>query len=422
MRMRKSYAGSRSVMLLATGRRGPARASGPDDPPRTASTTIGASRPSTPASRRGRPIPRASTCTSAAATSCASRPCSPTTSSREYARDLWQRWRTYRTLDRRRAARADAEPRLRRVRAAPARGRARAPGRARRRRSRRPRSASATSALLERLNPGRVFRIRMPVDDVVRRWAAEVRPEDRRRLDAARRLELVNLLLPTRLWVTELEPGVGADARRARRARAGDAGRAARRPSCAPPSWRSSRASRTGCYPVRDGAIAFDEFTAIYPVGTFNEYTTWNGRRIPYYPTPGRRTLTTHQRTLTVDHIPTDESYSYSPWLPYMHVGTNMHNSFHTLWWQMEPARTGFLPAAWRTATAATATAAVPLPLAPLARADVARLHARERRPHRRAAPAPAGRDRAPLRRRRLLQPVAALRRLRHRRRPRRRR
>ena len=31
-----------------------------------------------------------------------------------------------------------------------------------------------------------------------------------------------------------------------------------------------------------------------------------------------------------------------------MHVGTNMHNSFHTLWWQMEPAHTGFLPAVWR--------------------------------------------------------------------------
>jgi hypothetical protein len=32
-----------------------------------------------------------------------------------------------------------------------------------------------------------------------------------------------------------------------------------------------------------------------------------------------------------------------------MHVGTNMHNSFHTLWWQMEPERTSFLPATWRT-------------------------------------------------------------------------
>src|ERR1043166_8918799 len=48
-------------------------------------------------------------------------------------------------------------------------------------------------ALLEGLNPGRVFRIRMPVDDVVRRWAAELRPDDRRHLDGPRRLELLNL-------------------------------------------------------------------------------------------------------------------------------------------------------------------------------------------------------------------------------------
>src|SRR5262245_45801984 len=61
--------------------------------------------------------------------------------------------------------------------------------------------------LLERLNPGRVFRIRMPVDDVVRRWTATVR-EDGTRLDDARRLEFVNAMLPNRLWVTELTPRV----------------------------------------------------------------------------------------------------------------------------------------------------------------------------------------------------------------------
>src|SRR5262249_56501227 len=96
------------------------------------------------------------------------------------------------------------------------------------------------------------------------------------------------------------------------------------------------------------GAFVFDECTAIYPVGTLNDVTTWNGRRIPAFPTPGRRALTTHQRTLTIDHIPTDESYSYSPWIPYIHIGPNMHDAFHTLWWQMEPARTAFLPATWR--------------------------------------------------------------------------
>ena len=262
----------------------------------------------------------------------------------EYARDLSQRWRTYRTLvDAGRLVLTqnhtfdDFERRLREVEIdrlvgaesglTPAALRERNLG------------------LLERLNPGRVFRIHMKVDDVVRRWASGVRPEDRSRLDERRRLELANLLLPNRLWVTELEPRVATDVDAlVAHAASGSAPAELRAPFLALVARLSD-----GRYPVRGDSLVFDEFTAIYPVGTWNEYTTWNGRQIPSFPTPGRRTLTTHQRSLTVDHIPTDESYSYSPWLPYMHVGTNMHNSFHTLWWQMEPERTSFLPAAWRT-------------------------------------------------------------------------
>ena len=270
----------------------------------------------------------------------------------EYARDLWQRWRTYRTLvdtgrlvPTQNRAFDEFEARLREVELERL---------VREEASLSPEALRERNlALLERLNPGRVFRIRMPVDLVIQRWTMEVRPEDHRRLDTARRLELVNQLLPTRLWATELEPGVGAEieALVARIPATPDA-----RPT---PELRTAYLALVarlshGLYPVQDGAFAFDEFTGIYPVGTFNEYTTWHGERIPYYPTPGRRALTTHQRTLTVDHIPTDESYSYSPWLPYMHVGTNMHNSFHTLWWQMEPAHTSFLPAAWRSGSQGT--------------------------------------------------------------------
>ena len=184
----------------------------------------------------------------------------------------------------------------------------------------------------------------MPVDEVVRRWAAEVRPEDARHLDEARRLELLNAMLPNRLWVTELPPRVASEVDGlVSRAVAGDG------PGELRAAFLALLARVSGDrYPVRGDMLAFDEFTAIYPVGTLNEYTTWNGRRIPEFPTPGRRALTTHQRTLTIDHIPTDESYAYSPWLPYLHVGPRLHDAFHTLWWQMEPARTDFLPATWR--------------------------------------------------------------------------
>lgn len=202
--------------------------------------------------------------------------------------------------------------------------------------------------LLEQLNPGRVFRIAIPVEAAMRRWIAELTPADRTRLDDARRLELANLLLPTRLWLTALPPGVGAALDDlVRRAPARDD--AAALDAFAPAYTTLLTRVSDGHYPAVGGVLRFAEFTAVYPVGTFNAYTSWHGKPIPQYPTPGRRALTTHQRTLTADHVPVDDSYSYSPWLPYMHVGSNMHNSIHTPWWKMTPADAKFLPAAWRT-------------------------------------------------------------------------
>lgn len=266
---------------------------------------------------------------------------------REYARDLHQRYRTYRTLvDEGRLVltqnrgfeefeRTVGEVQLERLVAEEAK----LPGAELRERN---------LALLERLNPGRVFRIRMAVDEVLRRWAAQVRPEDRRRMDAARRLELVNLMLPTRLWVTELEPGTSADLDGLVKRCPEDPGAPGALDAMRPAFLGLLERVAPGLYPVRDATLSFEEFTAIYPVGTFNDYAAYRGRQIPAYPTPGRRALTTHQRTNTVDHVPTDESYSYFPWLPYMHVGSRMHNSVHTPWWKMETDATPFLPAAWR--------------------------------------------------------------------------
>jgi hypothetical protein len=204
--------------------------------------------------------------------------------------------------------------------------------------------------LLAQLNPGRVFRIAIPVERLVQQWVAQLTPTDRVRLDDARRLELANLLLPTRLWLAALPPGVGAAVDdlvgRASVCIAGGTLDAL----TAPYTALLARVG-DGRYPVESGVVRFAEFTAIYPVGTVAAYTTWRGRPIPEYPTPGRRALTTHQRTLVADHIPIDDSYSYSPWLPYMHVTPTMHNAIHTPWWKMGPQDAKFLPAAWRNVT-----------------------------------------------------------------------
>ncbi len=201
-------------------------------------------------------------------------------------------------------------------------------------------------ALMEKLNPGRVFRISIPVDVLMERWATQVTAADRKSLSKQRQLELINLLLPTRLWRTALEP---ADSQALKELVAlipeegGAPGEALRQPYLS----LLERVSH-GIYPVVGDRLQFVEFTAIHPVGTFNDYVNHKGRKIPHYPTPGRRALTYHQRTKTVDHIPTVAVYSYLPWIPYMHVGSRLHNSFHTLWWRMDPNRTLFLPEAIR--------------------------------------------------------------------------
>src|SRR5262249_26888073 len=64
--------------------------------------------------------------------------------------------------------------------------------------------------LMERLNPGRIFRIAMPVTKLAARWVEQLTPADRTRLDAGRRLELLNQLLPTRLWLSEVPRDVGS--------------------------------------------------------------------------------------------------------------------------------------------------------------------------------------------------------------------
>ena len=200
--------------------------------------------------------------------------------------------------------------------------------------------------LMERLNPGRVFRISMDVDEVVRRWLSQVRPDDPQKMSMKRQLQLLNLMLPTRLWIAELNPDVSRQLK--------ELVRVVNRPEQPEDSPAFDQLRQDflrlfvrvtgGRYPVVDDALVFNEFTAIYPNGSFNDYATHQGSRIPMFPTPGRRALTTHQRTKTVDHIPTVPIYSYSPWLPYMHVGDRLHNSFHTLWWRMEPQKASFLP------------------------------------------------------------------------------
>lgn len=202
--------------------------------------------------------------------------------------------------------------------------------------------------LLEKLNPGRVFRIHLDVDDLIRRWGSHLTPEDGVKMTDRRRVQLLNLMLPTRIHVLDVSPADAAALDQLIKLWPEEKGG---KPRGMRDGFRAllGRVSN-GVYQMKDDEEDFVEFTAIYPVGTLNDTVPVKGKRIPLYPTTGRRALVVHQRTRVIDHIPTDLIYSYSPWIPYIHIGTRMHDALHTLFWKLNPEQTAFLPPSWKAA------------------------------------------------------------------------
>jgi len=205
--------------------------------------------------------------------------------------------------------------------------------------------------MLEKLNPGRVFHIKIDFDRQMRQWSTRLMPLLNKEPSIQESLELINDMLPTRVWVTELpwrlkeklqnaitRYGIYVEDRHSAMA------------------WNSFYQATVelfdfatqNIYPVKGKTLDFYEFTAVYPVGTLNQFAEYDGRKIPLYPCPGKRNLIEHQRTKLVDHIPDKQCYGYLPWLPYMHVGKTLHNSFHTLWFQNSTKTNTFIPEEWK--------------------------------------------------------------------------
>jgi hypothetical protein len=213
--------------------------------------------------------------------------------------------------------------------------------------------------ILEKLNPGKVFHIKIDFDRQMRRWASQLAPFLTKKPTIQESLNLINNMLPTRIWVTELSwrlkdklqnaitlYGIYEEDNKSIMA------------------WKSVyraaaalfKAATNDVYPLHGKMLDFHEFTAVYPIGTLNQTAVYDGRKIPLYPCPGKRNLIEHQRTKVVDHIPDKACYGYLPWLPYMHVGKTLHNSFHTLWFQDLTKRNTFIPKEWKQNTKGSRT------------------------------------------------------------------
>lgn len=203
---------------------------------------------------------------------------------------------------------------------------------------------------LQELNPGKVFHIRIDFEQRIRDWSPQLRAVDKANLLSADALDVVNDILPTRMKVSELSAEqkqqlLALTHLYANYEKSRDASDWEHFYTASADLFRSLTG---GIYPLNDKRLDYYEYTAIYPVGTLNELAEFGGCEMPLYPCPGKRILKTHQRTHVVDHIPDKACYSYLPWIPYMHVGKTMHNSFHSLWFHINTKTNSFIPDSWR--------------------------------------------------------------------------
>jgi hypothetical protein len=213
--------------------------------------------------------------------------------------------------------------------------------------------------MLEKLNPGKVFHIEIDFDLQMRQWSTRLAPFLNKKPTIQESLVLINDMLPTRIWVTELTWRLKEKLKNAITLYG-----IYEEDLHSEVAWKSFYGAAKALfdlatqsiYPVKGKMLDFYEFTAVYPVGTLNQFAQYDGRKIPLYPCPGKRNLIEHQRTKVVDHIPTKQCYGYLPWIPYMHVGKTLHNSFHTLWFRMDTKNTAFIPKKWKENTKGSRT------------------------------------------------------------------
>ena len=205
--------------------------------------------------------------------------------------------------------------------------------------------------ILEKLNPGKVFHIKIDFDQQMQRWSTQLAPFLTKKPSIQESLAIINDMLPTRIWVTEL-PWRLKDKLQNAITLYGIYEEDLKSENAWKSFYRATvelfEAATNGIYPLSGKILDFYEFTAVYPVGTLNQMAKYDGQNIPLYPCPGKRNLIYHQRTKVVDHIPDKACYGYLPWLPYMHVGKTLHNSFHTLWFNNNVKQNTFIPKEWK--------------------------------------------------------------------------
>jgi len=206
------------------------------------------------------------------------------------------------------------------------------------------------AAMIDKLNPERLYRIRKDFNELAADWAALLRDTEAPK-DLGAKLDQINALFPHRLFVFNLTESQDAAFGELRTLAAG--GDAAAFTTAAEVFFHDVT---NGIYEIEDGVIDYYEFTAIYPAGTYDTTTKYRGNAIPQITTPGiwffQPRLHGTGDVGMVDYISKAGYYGLIPMFPYEYASGSAYNSIHNTgisnWIQGHP----LLPAGWKDYTA----------------------------------------------------------------------
>lgn len=195
--------------------------------------------------------------------------------------------------------------------------------------------------LMSTLNPDQVWHIELNAAGLCSGWLE--RHKGAQPADMGDKLALVNDIIPTRLWHTEMTPELEQALSSALSAQNADG------------VMPLLTAAAGKLYPVQDGRIDVWEYTTIYPAGTHDSYTTVDGNRIPNYPVTGVWPLVprdygknqSKSQLGMVDYLSKNPGYGFITMLPYQHAGSYYYNAFHNDGVRV-PVGKSFIPPEWK--------------------------------------------------------------------------
>lgn len=201
-------------------------------------------------------------------------------------------------------------------------------------------------AIMEKLNPQRVFRIAIPVTRAAAAWHPLLTAlgKDGNRLDAA------NAALPGRLNLLALEGKTKAALDEAIALAGSGAG--PEDPGFVNYTAAFIELASGGRYAAVDGEVRAIEFTAIYPAGTAKAWSNYKGEKLPEFGVTGVWPLVErdHGKGIMgmVDYLSTNPGYGFIPLLGYQYAGGIAYNAIHNAGVRSPLDSTKYLPPEWR--------------------------------------------------------------------------